>query len=91
MIGSQLATNTHINYYIIKQYLKLKIRKMEKPSRGNLFDDDSDEEQPPKKVESTPEVEEPAQEAKNEESEEEYKPTVEEPKVEEAPQVVEEV
>lgn len=65
---------------------------MEKPSRGNLFDDDSDEnDQPPKKVESTPEVEEPAQEVKNEESEEEYKPTVEEPKVEETPQVVEEV
>lgn len=62
---------------------------MEKPSRGNLFDDDSDEEFKPK-AEETPVAEAPAAEvpaaveAPKEDSEEEYKPTaVEEPKVEE--------
>ena len=54
-------TNTHINfYYIIKKSLKLN-RKMEKPSRGNLFDDDSDENDIiPKKVTEPTAAETPA-------------------------------
>ena len=53
-------TNTLINfYYIIKKSLKLN-RKMEKPSRNNLFDDDSDEDVMPKKVTEPTAAETPA-------------------------------
>ena len=64
MICPFIYEHTHLFYYIIKE--SKNIRKMEKPSRGNLFDDDSDEGGPPvapPKVEETPAAEVPAAEA----------------------------